>query len=80
MAGMYTALMDEIQQRVKDIKKNKRQVVKVNTSGDIISEPFDLLQEQQQNRTLQRTTSQQTTLLQTTPQQTGSEELPQSQS
>ncbi len=40
--GMYTALMKEIDQGIERIRQNKLQVVEVNLSGKVVSQPFSL--------------------------------------
>ena len=40
--GMYSALMQEIQKGIEDIKKYERKVVEITRSGKIVSQPFSL--------------------------------------
>lgn len=42
--GMYSALMQEIEKGLDDIKKNERKVVEITRTGKIVSSPFPLFQ------------------------------------
>lgn len=42
--GMYSALMQEIEKGLDDIKKSERKVVEVTRRGKIVSSPFNLFQ------------------------------------
>ncbi len=42
--GMYSALMQEIEKGLADIKKNERKVVEITRTGKIVSPPFPLFQ------------------------------------
>jgi hypothetical protein len=39
---MYSALMQEIEKGLADIKKNERKVVEITRTGKIVSRPFPL--------------------------------------
>jgi hypothetical protein len=40
--GMYSAMMQEIQKGIEDIKKHERKMVEITRSGKIVSRPFSL--------------------------------------
>lgn len=42
LVGMYSAMMQEIQKGIEDIKKHERKMVEITRSGKIVSRPFSL--------------------------------------
>ena len=57
--GMYSALMQEIEKGLADIKKNERKVVEITRTGKIVSRPFPLFPkktEESENQVRQQST------------------------